>query len=105
MSKESSNNFINILIILFMALVIAYPVSLFIKNRSDLSDAITEEQRNSFISDQEIKLPSKNYMPVEPGAQVGEGYKSVNYSNTGSAIIRVSINNYWEYYKYPQKTP
>ncbi len=93
MSKETSNNVLNFLIILFMALVIAYPVSLFIKNRSDLSEAITEEQRNSFISDQEIKLPSQNYMPVEPGAQVGEGYKSVNYTDTGSAIIRVSINN------------
>lgn len=93
MSKETSNNFINILIILFMALVIAYPVSLFIKNRSDLSTAITEEQRNSFISDQEMKIPSKNYIPLEPGVQVGEGYKSVSYANTGSAIIRVSIHN------------
>ena len=93
MSKETSNNFINILILIFMAMVIAYPVSLFIKNRSDLSQAITEEQRQSFIADKEISLPSQNYMPLEPGTRVEEGYQSVSYGNTGSAIIRVSINN------------
>ena len=94
MSKETSNNFINILILIFMAMVIAYPVSLFIKNRSDLSKAITPEQKESFISDKEEKPSERvNYLPIEQGTLVGEGYQSVQYGNTGNAVIRVSINN------------
>lgn len=94
MSKETSNNFINILLVLFLALVVAYPVSLFIKNRKDLSNAITPEQRQAFISDEEIVVNvQNNLMDLEPGARIGEGYKSVSYSNDGSAIIRVTLNN------------
>ena len=94
MSKEQPNNFLNILILIFIAMVIAYPVSLFIKNRSDLSDAITPEQRQSFVSDKEYTHNAQdNLMGLEPGARIGEGYKSVSYANDGRAIIRVTINN------------
>lgn len=94
MSKETSNNFINILILILMAMVIAYPVSLFIKNRSDLSKAITPEQRQSFISDREDEPSVKtNYLPLEQGVRVEEGYRSVQYGNLGTAIIRVSMQN------------
>lgn len=94
MSKESSNNFINILFVLFLAMVVAYPVSLFIKNRRDLAQAITPEQRQAFISNEEFAQNAQsNLMELEPGSRVGEGYKSVSYANDGSAIIRVTINN------------
>ena len=94
MGKEQSNNFLNMLIALFLILAIAYPVSLFIKNRSDLSDAITPEQREAFIADTEYTLNMQNkLMDLEPGTRIGEGYKSVSYANDGSAIIRVTIHN------------
>ncbi len=94
MSKETSNNFLNILILIFMAMVIAYPVSLFIKNRSDLSKAITDEQKQSFISDREDEPSVKtSYVPLEQGVRVEEGYRSVKYGNLGNAIIRVSMQN------------
>ena len=94
MSKETSNNLINILILLFMALVIAYPVSLFIKNRSDISQAITEEQQKAFISDKEYipPLPQENNNSDEE-ERIGEGYRSVYFSDYGSAIIKVNMNN------------
>ena len=90
MSKEQSNNFINILILLFLALILAYPVSLFIKNRSDLSAAITEEQKQGFVSDQEI-TPANLREPavIEAGAGVQGGYKTGGRSTKyGNAIIR-----------------
>lgn len=94
MSKEQSNNFLNILFLLFLAMVIAYPVSLFIKNRRDLSQAITPEQRQAFISDEDFPQNAQNNLiDLAPGSRVGEGYKSVSYANDGSAIIRVTINN------------
>lgn len=95
MSKEQSNNFINILILIFLALILAYPVSLFIKNRSDLSAAITEEQKQGFVSDQEI-TPANLREPavIETGAGVQGGYKTGGRSTKyGSAIIRVTMNN------------
>ncbi|MBQ4493362.1 MAG: hypothetical protein II972_02000 [Elusimicrobiaceae bacterium] len=94
MSKETSNNFLNILFLFFLALVIAYPVSVFIKNRRDLSKAITPQQRQAFISDEVFSQNAQsNLINLEPGARIGEGYKSVSYANDGSAIIRVTINN------------
>ena len=94
MGKETSNNFLSILILIFIAMVIAYPVSLFIKNTSDLSKAITPEQRQAFIADEEIKItPQISLMEFESGTSVGEGHKTVSYSNDGSAIIRVTVNN------------
>ena len=94
MSKEQSNNFLNILILFFLALVIAYPVSLFIKNRSDLSKAITQEQRQAFISEEDFPVNVQSSLgKLEPGTRIGEGYKSVSYANDGSAIIRVTIDN------------
>lgn len=94
MSKEQSNNFLNILILIFLALVIAYPVSLFIKNRSDLSDAITEEQKKAFVSDQEfIPVLPKGPNPLDSETRIGEGYRSVNFSDYGNAIIRVNMDN------------
>lgn len=94
MRKEESNNFLSVLTLLFLALVIAYPVSVFIKNRKDLSNAITQEQKQSFVSDEEITANAQNNLiALAPGSRVGEGYKSVSYANDGSAIIRVTINN------------
>ncbi len=94
MSKQESNNFFNIIILLFLALVIAYPVSLFIKNRSDLSKAITPEQREAFVSTEDFSQNAQNNLiELEPGARVGEGYHSVSYANDGNAIISVTINN------------
>ena len=94
MSKESSNNILSILFLIFFAMVIAYPVSLFIKNRSDLSTAITPEQRQAFISEEDYPVNvQNNLMNLEPGARIGEGQRTVSYANDGNAIIRVTINN------------
>lgn len=94
MSNQESNNFLNIIILLFLAVVIAYPVSSFIKNRSDLSTAITPEQRDSFVSNEVFNQNAQNNLTtLDPGSRVGEGYKSVSYANDGHAIICVTINN------------
>ena len=93
MSNQESNNFLNIIILLFLAVVIAYPVSLYIKQTNDLSKAITPEQRQAFVSNEEFDNLQNSLLDITPGSRVEEGYKSVSYSNDGSAIICVTPLN------------
>lgn len=93
MSKQESNNFLNVLIVLFLALVAVYPVSLFIKNRKDLSKAITPEQMQSFVSEDDYNQNAQNTLPLDPDSRVAQGPKSVFYANDGHAIICVTVNN------------
>ena len=59
--KESSTGF-HLIVVIFMAVLIAYGVSWYIKNNSDLVSKITPEQLSSFTAeDIEYRPGSKKF--------------------------------------------
>ncbi|MDR0953719.1 MAG: hypothetical protein LBM71_06075 [Elusimicrobiota bacterium] len=89
--KDSQTFFLHIMLVLFLTLLIAYPVTLFVKKASNMEAAITDEQAASFVLD---TVEVKNFDdPFSDGRPVAGTSPQTRYNTSGQAILAVNVYN------------
>ena len=92
--KENSI-FFPLIVVIFLATLMAYGVSLYIKNNSDLSSAITQEQLASFTDEtiEYVELPPVGMDNIYASPVESRQKQSVRYDNIGQAVKTLNIGN------------
>ncbi len=93
-NKEKQTFFIQVMLVIFFALLISYPVTNYIKKANNPSDFFTEQQLKAIESENLTFTPVTAAPPplaTEGGLSVGR--QSTKYSTTGQAIVTVNIYN------------
>lgn len=92
--NEKQTFIIQIMLVIFFALLLAYPVTIYIKRANNPDAFVTEQQLKSFESDKfTLNTNRQNVAPLETEGGLNVGRQSTRYSNTGQAILSVNIYN------------
>ncbi len=92
--KESSTGF-HLIVVIFMAVLIAYGVSWYIKNNSDLVSKITPEQLSSFTAEdiEYVELPPVGAENAFASPVESRQKQSARYDDIGQAVKSLNIGN------------
>lgn len=90
--KNNQNYILQIMLVVFLTMIIAYPVTLYVKKANNPEASLTEEQLNSFILET-VEVKSFDTPSLSRPTSIGSEQKSAKYSTTGQAIMTVNIYN------------
>lgn len=94
-NKEKQTFIVQVMLVIFFALLISYPVTIYIKKANNPSDFLTEQQLKAIESDNltftPVSTTAQQPLSTEGGLSVGR--QSTRYSTTGQAIVTVNIYN------------
>lgn len=93
-NKEKQTFIVQIMLVVFFALLISYPVTIYIKKANNPSDFLTERQLKAIESENLTLTPvtaAPAPLTTEGGLSIGR--QSTRYSTTGQAIVTVNIYN------------
>jgi len=98
MQKDKQKFLLQVMLIVFLSLLIAYPVTFYIKRANNPAAYVTDKQLKAFEADNlEIKDETQQTVAAQPADQQGGGIsvgeQTTRYSNTGQAILSVSVAN------------
>jgi hypothetical protein len=96
MTQEKKNDYFlaQAILAVFFAVLLAWPVSLYVKKAKNPQEALTEDQLNSFVfNDVTVPLYQGGYS-AQDIIRAGEaGRRTVTYSTTGEAILTANVLN------------
>lgn len=94
MDKEQQTQLFQVAGVIAFALILLVPVLWYANKAKSPERAITQEQLDSFKSDEVevVEHEETSYQDLTEDVQMGEGMRS-KFSNVGSAIVSVNINN------------
>ena len=93
-NKEKQTFIVQVMLVIFFALLISYPVTIYIKKANNPSDFLTEQQLKAIESQNLTFTPVATApapLTTEGGLSVGR--QTTRYSTTGQAIVTVNIYN------------
>lgn len=94
-NNEKQTFIVQIMLVIFLALLISYPVTIYIKKANNPSDFLTEQQLKAIESKNLTFTPAPTELPIlttEGGLSVGR--QTTRYgATTGQAIVTVNIYN------------
>lgn len=94
-NKEKQTFIVQIMLVIFFALIISYPVTSYIRRANNPSDFLTEQQLKAIESNNLIFTPvSTTQQPLDTGGGLSVGRQTTRYTaTTGQAIVTVNIYN------------
>lgn len=94
--KEKQMFLVQIMLVIFLTLLIAYPVTFYIKKANNPDQFLTQEQLKAIQTDKyslSNVVANTGPAPLETEGGLSVGKQTTRYSNTGQAIISVNIYN------------
>lgn len=94
-NKEKQTFIIQIMLVIFFALLISYPVTNYIKKANNPSDFLTEKQLKAIESNNLTFTPvaTTQQQPLTTEGGLSVGRQTTRYTTTGQAIVTVNIYN------------
>lgn len=93
-NKEKQTFIIQIMLVIFFALLISYPVTNYIRRANNPSDFLTEQQLKAIESNNLTFVPvTTTAQPLDTEGGLSVGRQTTRYTTTGQAIVTVNIYN------------
>ena len=93
-NKEKQTFIIQIMLVIFFALLISYPVTSYIRRANNPSDFLTEQQLKAIESNNLTFVPvTTTAQPLDTEGGLSVGRQTTRYTTTGQAIVTVNIYN------------